>query len=84
MNETGSAGEAFLQVDEYASVIIPLKETCPWLVDGSQAVAAFQEKWGSPEVRVTEDTGIYNDPPEMRGVDNWYWRDKPLHKNTIK
>ena len=31
--EQGSAGESLLQVDEYASVIVPLKETCPWLVE---------------------------------------------------
>ena len=40
VNETGSAGELFLQVDEYASRIVPLSETCPWLIEG-QSLDSF-------------------------------------------
>ena len=31
---------------------------------------------------ITGDSGIFNDVPIM--PDTWYWKDKPLHKNTIK
>ena len=30
----------------------------------------------------TDDEPIFNDVPNM--PDDWYWRDKPLHKNTVK
>ena len=85
--EQGSAGESLLQVDEYASVIIPLKDTCPWLVqkvEEKEIEVKLEEQIEEEEsvLRVIEDKPIFNDVPSM--PDNWYWRDKPLHKNTIK
>ena len=33
-------------------------------------------------MQMTEDTPIFNNVTGM--PDDWYWKDKPLHKNTIK
>ena len=85
--EQGSAGESLLQVDEYPSIIVPLKETCPWLVEiveETEIEVVLEEQIEEEEsmLRIIEEKPIFNDVPSM--PDNWYWRDKPLHKNTIK
>ena len=37
---------------------------------------------GEEDPEEVNDIAIFNDVPIM--PDDWYWRDKPLHKNTIK
>jgi len=77
----GSAGENQLQVDDYATLIVPLTKVCPWLV--SSQMIQYQEEIDLASSGVsTRDSGIRN---EVEGMpDTWYWRDKPLHRNTIK
>ena len=64
-----SKGPIFNGVDKGIPVLINEEGIQVEQVNVSDGRQTFEEK-------------IYNDVPGM--ADNWYWRDKPLRKNTIK
>ena len=69
-----------IQVDEYSHHIIDTEQTCASLAEYDPVLL---NPWhGMEDPEQVYDKQIFNDVPYM--PDNWYWRDKPLHKNTIK